>query len=543
MASLDEGQFSDADEETIEKTKCGKPMIIHELTVTVGQLQIDIEDNTEYDSEDDSYDWDVDARGNYQLKNNSRSNGTANSQMASNKVSNYQPTDKLFRRYSNKINVEKYEGPSLPNHAANLLIESNKRTENERIRTKDKHDRATAEQVMDPRTRMILFKLLNRGIIAEINGCISTGKEANVYHATSKTGIEFAIKIYKTSILVFKDRDKYVSGGFRFRHGYCRHNPRKMVRTWAEKEMRNLLRLSQAGVCAPKPILLRSHVLLMDFIGNDGWPAPKLKDVEINSSKARSLYRECVVMMWRIYNKCKLVHADLSEFNLLYHKGEIVVIDVSQSVEHDHPHAYEFLRKDCTNITEFFKKHGVAVMTMKELFDFITDPNIVEDTMDEYLDALAEQVMLRESEEMDPNNQIEEQVFKQTYIPQRLNEVVNIDKDISEANTGEQNLLRKTVYGLSIDLPKVTTVTSKIISTKSHDDSHTEESGEDESESDSESQNNDESKFVNSARPRDESPDSKKARKKAIKEQQAENRKKKTKKHIKKRKEKIVRKK
>ncbi len=50
------------------------------------------------------------------------------------------------------------------------------------------------------------------------------------------------LQVYKTSILVFKDRDKYVTGEFRFRHGYCKHNPRKMVRTWAEKEMRNLTR-------------------------------------------------------------------------------------------------------------------------------------------------------------------------------------------------------------------------------------------------------------------------------------------------------------
>ena len=85
-----------------------------------------------------------------------------------------------------------------------------------RIRTKDKHDRATVEQVMDPRTRMILFKLLNRSTISAINGCISTGKEANVYHATGKMDRDVAIKIYKTSILIFKDRDKYVSGEFRF---------------------------------------------------------------------------------------------------------------------------------------------------------------------------------------------------------------------------------------------------------------------------------------------------------------------------------------
>jgi RIO kinase 1 len=68
---------------------------------------------------------------------------------------------------------------------------------------------------------MILFQFINSGRISEIHGCISTGKEANVYHATSADG-ERAIKVYKTSILVFKDRDRYVTGEHRFRHGYCK---------------------------------------------------------------------------------------------------------------------------------------------------------------------------------------------------------------------------------------------------------------------------------------------------------------------------------
>lgn len=302
-------------------------------------------------------------------------------------------------------------------------MESNKKSEAVRMRTKDKHDRATAEQVMDPRTRMILFKLLNRGLISEINGCISTGKEANVYHSTSKTDDEYAIKIYKTSILVFKDRDKYVSGEFRFRHGYCRHNPRKMVRTWAEKEMRNLLRMENAGLRVPHPVLLRSHVLVMDFIGKNGWPAPKLKDVEMSSSKAREVYRECVVMMWRIYAKCKLVHADLSEFNILYHEGQVIIIDVSQSVEHDHPHALEFLRKDCINMSDFFRKKEVSTMTVKELFDFITDPTVNEENMDEYLEIISERIADRDIDELTAMEKVEEEVFKNTFIPKRLDEV------------------------------------------------------------------------------------------------------------------------
>jgi RIO kinase 1 len=56
---------------------------------------------------------------------------------------------------------------------------------------------------------MILYKLLNKGVIKEIHGCVSTGKEANVYHGILDTDEEIAVKIYKTSILVFKDRDKY----------------------------------------------------------------------------------------------------------------------------------------------------------------------------------------------------------------------------------------------------------------------------------------------------------------------------------------------
>lgn len=49
---------------------------------------------------------------------------------------------------------------------------------------------------------------------------LSTGKEANVYHAVCDSGTSFAVKVYKTSILTFKDRDRYVTGEFRFVSGF-----------------------------------------------------------------------------------------------------------------------------------------------------------------------------------------------------------------------------------------------------------------------------------------------------------------------------------
>ncbi|KAJ1925513.1 Serine/threonine-protein kinase rio1 [Tieghemiomyces parasiticus] len=257
----------------------------------------------------------------------------------------------------------------------------------------DKSDRATSEQVLDPRTRIILFKLLNRNFIKEINGCISTGKEANVYHATTETTEHYAIKVYKTSILVFKDRDRYVTGEFRFRAGYSRHNPRKMVKVWAEKEMRNLKRLHTAGIPCPEPLLLRMHVLVMRFLGNkDGWAYPRLKDAEIDKGRFPDLYRKLVKLMRTMFQVCHLVHADLSEYNILYHAKTLYIIDVSQSVEHEHPHAFDFLRMDCTNVNDFFRRKDVAVLDLITLFKFVTSQTFgtSEEAMDIELDRLRE---------------------------------------------------------------------------------------------------------------------------------------------------------
>ncbi|XP_059483747.1 serine/threonine-protein kinase RIO1 [Neocloeon triangulifer] len=511
---IEEGQFDDAEEDG--PTVIPRPLPANAIAAKLKQIKLSDSSTTE--EEEDWYNEEADSDDEWRHQEDERPrNHGPNAQTSSFKVSNYQPSDKLFKKFTNKINVERYEGPSnLSGSAANKLIDSNKKSAADKHRNKDKKDRATAEQVMDPRTRMVLFKLLNRGAITEVNGCISTGKEANVYHALGRSGSDLAIKVYKTSILVFKDRDKYVSGEFRFRHGYCRSNPRKMVRTWAEKEMRNLVRLEVGGVRAPRPLLLRSHVLLMEFLGTDGWPAPKLKDVEMSSSKSCELYRECVELMWQLYHDCKLVHADLSEFNMLYHEGHAYVIDVSQSVEHDHPHALDFLRKDCTNITEFFKKREVATLNIRTLFDFIVDPNITKDKVQERLDELSQKSASEIYDEVD------DEVFKKAYIPRTLTEVIDFEKDLAK---DDSEVLYRTVAGIKVD---------KEGSAEESGSEGGEEADSSASESDSEA-----SKFVNCARPREESPNSKKERKKAIKDQQAEKRKAKIKKHVKKRKEKL----
>ena len=375
----------------------------------------------EYEDEDDDYYYD-DVSGKIHHSggpNANRQQPQPPQPQGGQALSKFQPADKVFKRYNNKINVDAYTGPSL-NPVEEQVVRKN---EKERYRVKDKADRATIEQVLDPRTRMILFKLLNQGVIDTINGCISTGKEANVYHCTNKEGLDRAIKVYKTSILVFKDREKYVNGEYRFRQGYGKKNPRKMVKTWAEKEMRNLTRLYNAGLRCPKPLLLRSHVLLMSFLGTDGWNAPRLQDVEISESKARELYYDLMLDVRKLFHTCKLVHGDLSEYNILLHDGKAYLIDVSQSVEHDHPHALEFLRKDLNNLKEFFRRKNVAVLSLRESFDFVVDPNIEDNEVEDLLGQLSEKASGKTVEERE---QEEDELFKQIYIPRRLDEVSSV---------------------------------------------------------------------------------------------------------------------
>lgn len=547
MYQVVEGQFDDA-EETRSESELNhvpdKPSMekrLHEVTLQTSENEEDYDDE-DYEEDDDEWDWNVSGGGDFTKRYTAMragNNPQANRQNSNNKsLKMSTPSDKVLRKFENKINLDRL---SYADSVINKVTVMQKQRESDTFRVKDKSDRATVEQVLDPRTRMILFKMLSRGVFSEINGCISTGKEANVYHATTAKGESRAIKIYKTSILLFKDRDKYVSGEFRFRHGYCKGNPRKMVRTWAEKEMRNLIRLQTAQIPCPEPIMLRSHVLVMSFIGRDDMPAPLLKNAVLSESKSRELYLQIIQDMRIMYNEARLVHADLSEFNILYHNGGAYIIDVSQSVEHDHPHALEFLRKDCSNVNDFFQKHDVAVMTVRELFEFITDPSITSDNISEYLDKAMEIASERTAEERSNQDKVDEEVFKKAYIPRTLNEVTHYERDVdsmmkkkeeASEDTSSDNILYQTVTGLRKDLSGVQMVPS-ILEDSTKDNSSSSE-GEEEDEDDEEK-----SEGEGDSHPEETQID-RKERKKLVKEAQREKRKKKMPKHVKKRKEKVA---
>ena len=230
-----------------------------------------------------------------------------------------------------------------------------------RMRIKDSSDRAVFSDVFDTATLMALYELAKKGYIDAMGGSVSTGKEANIFHAISKRNdvLEIAVKIYMISTANFNAMREYILGDPRFTG--IKQTRKDIIMAWAKKEFKNLKRAEDAGVRVPKPYITKRNILLMEFIGKDGVPMPQLKDVKLTDKEAQRIFDRIVRYMNLLYCRANLIHADLSEYNILVDVNtmEPVIIDMGQSVMTEHFNAGTYLRRDVDNIARFFKKLNI----------------------------------------------------------------------------------------------------------------------------------------------------------------------------------------
>ncbi|TFG28482.1 MAG: serine protein kinase RIO [Promethearchaeota archaeon] len=225
--------------------------------------------------------------------------------------------------------------------------------------------RAVIESVFDERTIFLLNKLLGTGPLERIEGIISAGKEANVYLAYDAKGKELAIKIYKIDSNTSKWMKNYIIGDPRFKK--IPHNASKIIFLWASKEFKNLQRAYKAGLRVPKPIYIKNNILMMEYIGFGPIPAPLLKEIT-DPPNLDDIFNEILDFIKVLYQKAKLVHGDLSEFNILYHNQKPVIIDISQAVSIQHPKAEIYLTRDIKNIFNYFEKFGMVLPDPKKFY-------------------------------------------------------------------------------------------------------------------------------------------------------------------------------
>ena len=224
-----------------------------------------------------------------------------------------------------------------------------------RMKTKRKtEEHAAVGGVFDKFTLVNLNKILNKGIIKEFVGTISSGKEANVYFAIGEDDIPLAVKIYKIDPQNTKWMKNYIIGDPRFKKiGTSTH---KIIYTWCKKEFKNLSQMKRHDIIVPTPLLSRDNILVMEFIGeNNGTPAKRLKDIDELSNPIKEM-NFILDQISRMYLNAHLVHGDLSEFNILYYNEKQIIIDVSQAVSIYHINAPVYLQRDIKNVLNYFSK-------------------------------------------------------------------------------------------------------------------------------------------------------------------------------------------
>lgn len=249
-------------------------------------------------------------------------------------------------------------------------VHKQSRNATRRARAHDRReDQRTATGLcLDKQSMVSLYKHIDAGVLAAVNQVIATGKEAVVVHADG--GVtplddgqggegegseprmvprECAVKIFRNSLRLFGNRGEY-ENHHREDVGEQKAATLHRIREWTEREFSNLVRLQRAGVRCPEPLLQRHNYVLMAFVGEGGVQAPRLKDVRLSGARAQQAYDDVVADMGRMFRVAGLVHADLSEYNVLYWERECWVVDVAQAVDVGHPGALEYLRRDCENV-------------------------------------------------------------------------------------------------------------------------------------------------------------------------------------------------
>ncbi|HME18857.1 MAG TPA: serine protein kinase RIO [Nitrososphaerales archaeon] len=220
---------------------------------------------------------------------------------------------------------------------------------------KDSDQRKSMEEVFDRVTLLAVEELVSRRDLSELYGVVNSGKEARVYYGTGAAGNPVAVKIYLTSTSGFKKRMGYIAGDRRF--GKLPSNSREIIYLWVRKEFKNLQLADSAGVRVPKPLAFYKNILVMEYVGVPPNPAPTFAETEVDGED----YDWTFKMIKTLRKNGRLVHADLSEFNIFKTEGEKILFDMGSAVLESHPQAEEFLRRDVSNMVRFFRKRGIFV--------------------------------------------------------------------------------------------------------------------------------------------------------------------------------------
>jgi RIO kinase 1 len=205
-------------------------------------------------------------------------------------------------------------------------------------------------------------------------GILKTGKEADVF--LLRRGVPdtdrsclLAAKRYRAVEHRMFQRDTEYLEGRRVRES--RANRAMAARStaglamiatqWAAAEFAALSRFRAAGLPVPYPVQVLGTEVLLEFVGEaDGTAAPRLADTRPGRGELALLWEQLVAAVSALAS-LGYAHGDLSAYNLLVHRGELVMIDLPQVVDViANPRGPAFLERDAANVARWFTARGLA---------------------------------------------------------------------------------------------------------------------------------------------------------------------------------------
>ncbi|MDY0909145.1 serine protein kinase RIO [Microbacterium sp. CFBP9034] len=203
-------------------------------------------------------------------------------------------------------------------------------------------------------------------------GIVKTGKEADVFlleRAVPGTdGCILAAKRYRGGDHSDFHRSHRYEEGRRYRNsrdaravaGKSSYGRLVAAAHWATNEFAALCAAWEAGIPVPYPVQVSGTELLMEFIGDGRTAAPRLAQARLDRDGYADAFRQ-VTEILQAFARSGHAHSDLSAYNLLFHDGRVVVIDLPQIVDlAANPNGLDFLHRDVLNVCTWFERRGVG---------------------------------------------------------------------------------------------------------------------------------------------------------------------------------------
>lgn len=204
--------------------------------------------------------------------------------------------------------------------------------------------------------------LVRAGVLEAFGKPLGVGKEADVYDALNPKGERIAIKFHRLGRISFRQTVR--------KRSYSTEPTARWLyqsRLAAEREYQALKLLFPKKVAVPEPLSQNRHVIAMGMI--EGAELAHWKRL----ARPDKILKEILRNTRKAYLRAGIIHADLSEYNIILKKNKhILIIDWPQYVKKEHPNATDLLKRDLQNVAQYFeRKHGLKI-NLQESFKYVT---------------------------------------------------------------------------------------------------------------------------------------------------------------------------